>query len=104
METKVEKTKLIFKTKDGKAYRVKDIVLAVAVCMSKPDYVQPVSYFLELAFKEDHELLVNAYHHFFVENPNELTRSVPFLSKNPEGNESEDDYEWHKKYGEGIEV
>ena len=104
MDAKSEKRDLIFKTKDGKAYRVSDIILAVATTMSQPNYVQPICFFLDMAFREDHELLINAYNHFFIENPSELTNSVPFLSKSPEGDESKDDYEWRQKYGEGIEV
>jgi hypothetical protein len=104
MDVKTEKKDLIFKTKDGRAYRVNDIILAVATTMSQPNYVQPICFFLDMAFREDHELLVNAYNHFFVDHPSNLTESVPFLSKSTEDDENEDDYKWQQKYGEGIEV
>ena len=104
MDVKTEKSNLIFKAKDGKAYRVNDIVLAVATSMSKPNYVQPICFFLELAFRDDHELLINAYNHFFIDHPSDLTKSVPFMSKWVEGDENEEDCKWQEKYGEGIKV
>ena len=99
MENESEKTLSVFRTEDGKIYKIKDLVLAIATIMSRDGYVQPFCVFLDMGFFHSDDLLQNAYQHFFVDNPNKLTKSVPYKQiKNKELNQ------WINIHGDGVEV
>ena len=101
MSDKNQKSDL-FKSKDGKIYKVSDLVLAIATLMSREGYTQPFCVFLDIGFHHNKELLDNAYHHFFVENANKFTNSVPY--EELEEGEGDKLDQWICKHGNGVEV
>ena len=94
-----KKTALVYRTEDGKIYRVKDLVLAISPMMAREGYIQPFCVFLDIGFFHNDELLKNAYQHFFIDNANKFTNSIPYKEfKNDELDQ------WNDKHGDGVEV